>query len=1177
MPMEWMPENGGAVNEQNFRQLVAESDTGIIVRDLRTYELLYANEAACRMLGVPPEGYEGRKCHEYFYGSAEPCAFCRPPCAPGECTDGPLYVPHRDQFFTMRTVVVDWTGRAASVEYLDDVTDLERSHRRIDDLVHNVPCGICLYRWTGGALEPVLANSQFSELLGEDAIAYMGSVRQMDYTHVHPDDLPVLQAAVRRALTETHQIDYTYRMLNSRLGTYQWIRLRGSSIQQPDGAWLVYASYLDVTRDHENEQRLREKEWTLETAADMAGLWYWTYDTALDRAWLDIRNQRDFGLPPVMDDFMETWLSMGFIHPDDRDLYRDAFARVMAGEETVTFEIRFFDREGGLHWARCLLAAVGAEEDGRLMILGTALPIDAEKALQSKYELERRKLALSGRTLLVRALFDLTGGATLEYTYQDGTEVPPEERLAFTGGEDRLKDLLIDDGERAAYRALNDREYLLGCYERGETELSLDYRRILPGREPSWVRNILHLVRDPDSGGVLLFEYCYDVEEEKTRALLYHSLATDNYDYVVRINGRDRSYTAVHRQEHGDQLPLDGKDADEISRQIALRVPPEERAEVLRNILVAGMRENLKDRERFQFTCRMADEDGTIQYKKITQYYIDRQRDILVMLREDVSAVVRAEMEKNAVLAGALEAAQQASRAKSQFLSRMSHELRTPMNAIIGLAALAAGETDNQAAMEDAIGKIGLSARYLLSLINDILEMSRIESGRMTLNEGPIDFEQLISSVNGIIYAQAAEKGLDYDAVVSSYTESSYIGDGTKLQQILLNVLGNAVKFTPAGGKVTFGIEQLRRSKDQATLRFMVSDTGVGIDEEFLPHLFDPFAQESASFTSTSTGTGLGLAITKSMVEMMNGSIRVQSMKNVGSTFTLEVQLGISEDSRSRLDRLAALNLSRLRALIVDDDVVVCRSTEKTLSAMGIRAEWVDSGPRAVERVVLRHRENSDFDTIFIDWKMPDMDGIETTRQIRRVVGPEVTIIILTAYDWKAIEMEARAAGADLFMEKPLFQSSIVNAFEHIFSAHREKIVVPPPRTFDFTGKHILLAEDQPLNVEIAKRLLERAGAAVTVAGNGLEALETFTTAETGAFDAILMDVRMPIMDGLTAARSIRNLKKDGSKSIPIIAMTANAFDEDVKLSLANGMDAHLTKPIESQLLFATLQKLMDR
>ncbi len=393
---------------------------------------------------------------------------------------------------------------------------------------------------------------------------------------------------------------------------------------------------------------------------------------------------------------------------------------------------------------------------------------------------------------------------------------------------------------------------------------------------------------------------------------------------------------------------------------------------------------------------------------------------------------------KNRLLADALEAANAASHAKSQFLSRMSHELRTPMNAIIGLSSLEGGEGEDLPALRDAVTKIGVSARYLMSLIDDILDMSRIESGRQSLREAPFDFSRLLASVSDAVFKQATAKGLAYEAVVSGQTDNSYIGDKHKLSQVLLNVLGNAVKFTPPGGRVTLTVQQIRRVKRRATLRFEIADTGVGIDGKFLPRLFDAFSQEAVGFTSTATGTGLGLAIAKGLVEMMHGEISAQSVKNVGSVVTFEVQLGVVKENCERAARDAQGKCAR-----------------------------------------------------------------------------------------------------------------------------------------DFTGKRVLMTDDHPLNVEVARRILERAGLEVSVATNGLEALEIFSTSPVGYFDAVLMDIRMPVMDGLTAAKRMRALQREDAASVPIIAISANASDEDAALSLAHGMNAHLTKPIDPPALYAALAQYM--
>ena len=864
------------------------------------------------------------------------------------------------------------------------------------------------------------------------------------------------------------------------------------------------------------------------------------------------------------------------VYPEDLPALQAQITRMMTDGTPVNCTYRISSMaDGSRKWLN--LRATPAEKRGGIL-QANAVFYDVTEQNQ-RYELERARPSMGEADLMVHALFDLNTGETLDYSYQDGAEVPQEERTAFSADGDRLEQIIIDDQERARYRELNDPARLLKLFDSGETEFSIDYRRRTPGGEVIWARNLLRTVRQPGGSDVLLFEYCYNIEKEKTWELLYATLLQDNYDYVSRIDCASGRYELLSYRADGQGLPpVKGEDLSAASESwVPQNVHPDDVAAMLEATTIQGARKKLRDTDRYQVTFRQLLPGGELRYKKLSVYMLDRKREIIIATREDVSELVRGELSKNAQLADALAAANQASRAKSQFLSRMSHELRTPMNAIIGLTALSASEVNDPKAMTDAIGKIGMSARYLLSLINDILEMSRIESGRMSLNEAPFDFERLIGEVNTVINAQTEEKGLDYDVTVNGYTEPFYVGDAVKLQQILVNILGNAVKFTPRGGKVTMNIEQLRRTKKGVSLRFTVTDTGVGIDEQFLPHIFDLFEQETSAPSATSIGTGLGLPISKSLAEMMNGKIDVKSIKGVGSVFTVIVQLGITQESQRYLDMAASMQLNKLRTLVVDDDITVCRSTQDILKKLGMQAEWVDSGIKAVDRVKEVHAQEQDFDTVIIDWKMPDIDGVETARRIRALVGPELTIIIMTAFDWHSIEAEAREAGVDLFMDKPLFQSSIVRAFEQVFLRHRiEKQEpaepLPPP---DFTGRRILLAEDNPLNQEITRRMLESVGAQVVAVGNGLEAMETFTTEPPGYFDAILMDIRMPVMDGLTATKSIRRLKKEGSRSVPIIATTANAFDEDVELSIASGMNAHLAKPIEPELLFATLKRLM--
>ena len=590
----------------------------------------------------------------------------------------------------------------------------------------------------------------------------------------------------------------------------------------------------------------------------------------------------------------------------------------------------------------------------------------------------------------------------------------------------------------------------------------------------------------------------------------------------------------------------------------------------LHDMLPDGIRENLKDKRVYSAVYGVYDENKNIRQKRVQYAYLDKESEQILITRTDVTDLLERQKQQQNMLEAALLTAEQANSAKSDFLSRMSHEIRTPMNAIIGMSTIAAQSIGDDTQVADCIGKIGISSRFLLSLINDILDMNRIESGKMLLKNEKIPFEEFLNGINAICYTQAQAKNIDYENVVDSSVEDYYIGDAMKLQQVIINILGNAIKFTPHGGRVVLHVQQIKKDQFHAGIRFIVNDTGCGISEEFLPQLFEPFAQEHSGTTTMYSGTGLGLAICKSLVEMMDGHIEVRSIVGTGSEFTIDVKMGITEESRTRYLNNPHYHFEQLKTLVVDDDVTVCEQAMITLKEMKIKAEWVDSGAKAIQRVQEKWNQQQFYNMILVDWKMPGMDGIETARRIRAIVGPDVTIIIMTAYDWANIEQEAKLAGVNLLMSKPMFKSSLISAFERALGKQTEAATQVTP-DFRFDGKRILLAEDHPLNVEVAKRLLEARGFVVEHADNGLRALEMYTTTPVGYYDAILMDIRMPQMDGLQAANAIRHLTKETARTIPIIAMTANAFDEDVQKSKMAGMNAHLAKPIEPQLLYQTL------
>ena len=540
----------------------------------------------------------------------------------------------------------------------------------------------------------------------------------------------------------------------------------------------------------------------------------------------------------------------------------------------------------------------------------------------------------------------------------------------------------------------------------------------------------------------------------------------------------------------------------------------------------------------------------------------------------DVDEETRRTAAQNDALNQALEAAKQANKAKTAFLSSMSHEIRTPMNAIIGLDNIALHDPETPEKTKEYLAKIGSSAEHLLNLINDILDMSRIESGRMVLKNEEFSFSKLLEAINTMFSGQCSDKGLDYQCHIEGHLDDYYIGDNMKLRQVLINILGNAVKFTPEGGTVKLDVKRTAQFDGLSTLQFIVSDTGIGMSKEYLPHIFDTFSQEDSSTTNKYGSSGLGMAITKNIVEMMNGSIQVESEKDKGTTFTVTVTLNDSDrlDDGEDADEIHPQDMN---VLVVDDDPVACEHAKLVLEKAGIASETASSGPEAIEMVKLHHARMEPYNLILVDWKMPEMDGVETTRQIRAVVGNESAIIILTAYKWDDILEKATNAGVDSFIAKPLFAAAVMEEFK---SAVRrkgidEKKKAPKP---DLAGRRILLAEDVQVNAEIMIMVLQMRQMEADWANNGKIAVEKFAEHPAGYYDAILMDMRMPEMDGLEATKTIRRMDRPDAKSIPIIALTANAFDEDVQRSMQAGLNAHLNKPVQPDILFETLENLIQ-
>ena len=536
-----------------------------------------------------------------------------------------------------------------------------------------------------------------------------------------------------------------------------------------------------------------------------------------------------------------------------------------------------------------------------------------------------------------------------------------------------------------------------------------------------------------------------------------------------------------------------------------------------------------------------------------------------------------ADRKMNQALSDAVSAAETANRAKSTFLSNMSQDIRTPMNAIIGFTTLAVSNIENQEKVRDYLGKILASSNHLLSLINDILDMSRIESGKIHLEETKVNLSDLLHDLKTIISGQIHAKQLELYMDAMDVTDEDIYCDKTRLNQVLLNLLSNAIKFTPAGGTVSVRLRQFPSTqKDCAQYEIRVKDNGIGMSQEFAQKIFDPFERERTSTVSKIQGTGLGMAISKNIVNMMGGTIEIKTQKNKGTEFIIRLMFRIQSE-KHRVEKIT--ELEGLKALVVDDDFNTCDSVTKMLVKVGMRSEWTLSGKEAVLRAKQSIELGDAFHAYIIDWRLPDMNGIEVTRQIRSL-GDDTPIIILTAYDWSEIEVEAKAAGVTAFCAKPMFMSDLRETLMTALGQKKEQNNddVLPEADFNFKNKHILLVEDNELNSEIATEILTEYGFIVDTAENGAEALEKVSTSKPGTYDLVLMDVQMPVMNGYEATKCIRKLKDPALANISILAMTANAFDEDRKKALESGMDGFLSKPIViEELVQALKNKFTDR
>ena len=560
--------------------------------------------------------------------------------------------------------------------------------------------------------------------------------------------------------------------------------------------------------------------------------------------------------------------------------------------------------------------------------------------------------------------------------------------------------------------------------------------------------------------------------------------------------------------------------------------------------------------------------DGLASSCLLSVFDVDREKQEEIKKQKAVER-------NNLLLKEALAVANHANQAKTTFLNSMSHDIRTPMNAIIGFTSLAATHIDNKKAVADYLQKITVSSNHLLSLSNDVLDMSRIESGRTKLEEKEVRLPDVLHDLRSIVHSSVQGKQLDFFIDTQDVLHENVMVDKLRLNQVLLNILGNAIKFTPARGTVSLRvIENPCPRQGYAEYEFRIKDTGIGMSLEYQQHIFEPFSREESSVVNGVQGSGLGMAITKNIVDMMNGAIAVHSEEGKGTEFTVILDLELAGEAVSQ-EVIPELN--NMHALVADDDFNTCSSVSKMLTTIGMRPEWTTSGKEAILRTRYAKESGDEFRAFIIDWLMPDMNGIEVVRRIRSEIGEDTPIIILTAYDWSGIEEEAREAGVTGFCSKPLFLSELREVLSRPFAKREVKDVEKEVMDMSvFQGKRILLAEDNELNRELAEAIFTEAGFLLEMAENGKLALEMLQAHEAGYYDLIISDIQMPVMDGYELSRQVRRLEDGKKAGIPILALTANAFEEDRQQVMEVQMNGHLAKPIDMEEVLKTIKEVLS-
>ena len=896
---------------------------------------------------------------------------------------------------------------------------------------------------------------------------------------------------------------------------------------------------------------------------------------------LGYQDENDF--PNVYEAWADT------LHPEDAERVAHILADILhdfeGRQNMVDIEYRCKTKQGEYRWFR-IRAQIDRKENGiPFAMTGVFMNIEDEKKRQKRLQEQYKIVEALSNDYRNVYIADLESGSVrvlkfLGHILERGDKDAQQEYLYQDFWRKYIGERVHPDDKEMMTKAVELETVRTELHKKNEYVQS--YHASADGEEHSvrlkFIR--LHGSSERIDEVIIGFQIIDDLvaaEKEREARLqeqldIVHSMS-DVYNVVYHVDLEKDSFEAIRTNEKVERIIGGCTKASQALQALSEKLVEPDYHELMS--FFSDMTEwNKKLGNENIFSLEYKDNNAV--WQRINMIVSDRDKDKsikeTIFAIQNINEIKGKELEAQKLLKEALASAEHANHAKTTFLNNMSHDIRTPMNAIIGFTSLAAAHIDNREQVQDYLSKIAISSRHLLSLINDVLDMSRIESGKVRIEEKEVHLPDLFHDLRTIIQSDISAKQLDFFVDTVDVVNEDVYCDKLRLDQILLNILSNAMKFTKTGGTVSMRIIQKPCMKEgYATFEFRIKYTGIGMSKEFQQHIFEAFTREQSATVSGIQGTGLGMAITKNIVDMMGGTISVTSEIGKGSEFVVDVQFRISGKTPFYE---TIPKLQGMRALVADDDTDICLSVSRMLEEIGMRADWTTSGKEAVVRAKYAFDRDDEYNTYIIDWMMPDMNGVETARRIRRVIGENKTIIILTAYDWSDIEEEAKEAGVTAFCSKPLFVSELREVLMRPYRTLQEKEL--QKEKSDFAGKKVLLVEDNELNQEIASTILSEAGFTVDIANDGDVAVNKMKKASVGQYDLILMDIQMPKMDGYEATRQIRQLADRQIAAIPIVAMTANAFEEDRQSALDAGMNGHIAKPIENSELFEILKTVLN-